>query len=431
MFLRAARKAKQEAWSAKSLRDRYSENNTYIEFYRTVHDARHPGEDVPPVPPHSLWFASEENASGKSVYVAPGTQQAQRSNRQRVGQFSEQPSMSQAETGSAAAAATPTSSARKSKDSEQRKRRPTSEPAEDPANISSDLEIAHEKISLKCPITLLPFTEPLTSTKCPHSFDRAGIEAMIQRSTRYLPSSRPELQAQMREPIEIGDEEEEQEDVDEDDQAARRPGRRNRGTGAASSNRRRQAGGSAASGPGKGMVRAIPCPVCSIPLREEDLRFDTVLLRKVERMRARQAREREEAEEEEDEDGNASGTLDVGGSGVADVDDVVLLREAVGIKGKQKSKGIPMHVKRENVTRVAGSSGGRGSGNGARSRNVSIVPDTQPAQSQAPGPVRAENEGAEGEEEEEEEDDEEESGEGNTSNENTSEEEDNDGGEDE
>lgn len=45
-----------------------------------------------------------------------------------------------------------------------------------------DIAIASEKKSLKCPITLLTMVDPLSSTKCPHSFERSAILGMLKLS---------------------------------------------------------------------------------------------------------------------------------------------------------------------------------------------------------------------------------------------------------
>ena len=45
-----------------------------------------------------------------------------------------------------------------------------------------DLTVASERISIKCPITLLPMKEPVTSQKCPHSFEKTAILDMIRLS---------------------------------------------------------------------------------------------------------------------------------------------------------------------------------------------------------------------------------------------------------
>ncbi|CAZ83966.1 unnamed protein product [Tuber melanosporum] len=46
----------------------------------------------------------------------------------------------------------------------------------------SDIEIAQERQSYKCPLTLRPFEDPVRSTVCPHAFEKGAIEDMIKRS---------------------------------------------------------------------------------------------------------------------------------------------------------------------------------------------------------------------------------------------------------
>ncbi|PWW77078.1 hypothetical protein C7212DRAFT_278383 [Tuber magnatum] len=46
----------------------------------------------------------------------------------------------------------------------------------------SDVEIAQERQSYKCPLTLRPFEDPVRSTVCPHAFEKEAIEDMIKRS---------------------------------------------------------------------------------------------------------------------------------------------------------------------------------------------------------------------------------------------------------
>ena len=45
-----------------------------------------------------------------------------------------------------------------------------------------DLIVASERISTKCPLTLLTMKDPVTSQKCPHSFEKEAILSMINAS---------------------------------------------------------------------------------------------------------------------------------------------------------------------------------------------------------------------------------------------------------
>lgn len=199
-------------WHALSLTQRYSTNNTYIGFYRMVHDAKHPGDDIPPLPHASTWFRHLEDPSTVNT-TAPTT--------------------STAETTGAA---------------RQRTRRRKSSPAKNTAEEEEDdIAIERERISLKCPLTLLTFQEPLTSTKCPHSFEAQAILDMISTSPTTVP-------------VPGGD-------------------RRNR-------------------------VRAVKCPVCSVELTEQDLKRDPVLVRRVKRMEAMQRQDEDDEDDEDDEGGD-------------------------------------------------------------------------------------------------------------------------------
>lgn len=159
-------------------------------FYRVVHDAKHPGDEVPPLPHASTWFSRLQDPAAEA-------------------------SQSQSQPGSHLG---------------KREREPS--PAE------SDIAIERERISLKCPITLLTFIDPVTSTKCPHSFERSAIEDMLKQTTLSKPGP---------------------------------GGRRNR-------------------------VKYIKCPICSLELTAQDLRTDLPLLRKVKRAEDISQREAEEEE---------------------------------------------------------------------------------------------------------------------------------------
>src|SRR3984957_13529152 len=122
-LLRSAFADQSSSWQSKSLTERYANSNEYTGFYRTVYDAKNPGENAPPIPHASLWFAEEEDPDRLPL---PGSQAPQVNGEE-----------------------------------------------------DSDVEIASERVSLKCPITLLPFKDPLTSTKCPHSFEKDAILDML------------------------------------------------------------------------------------------------------------------------------------------------------------------------------------------------------------------------------------------------------------
>ena len=104
----------------------YAQNNDYIGFKRLVYDAQFPDDDAPPMPHSSTWFPEQSLDTTTSGALAA--------------------------TGSQSAAG------------------------------NDELTVASERISIKCPITLLPMKDPVTSTKCPHSFEREAILEMINES---------------------------------------------------------------------------------------------------------------------------------------------------------------------------------------------------------------------------------------------------------
>ena len=114
----------------------YAQNNDYIGFKKLVYDAQFPGDDAPPMPHSSTWFSDQPHDTSSS------------------------------HTSGAAPAA-------------------GSQPAVD----ADELTVASEKISIKCPITLLPMKDPVTSTKCPHSFEKEAILSMINASDVTLEGS--------------------------------------------------------------------------------------------------------------------------------------------------------------------------------------------------------------------------------------------------
>jgi SUMO ligase MMS21 Smc5/6 complex component len=208
-LLRSAFAEQSSNWQSKSLKERYANSNEYTGFYRTVYDAKNPGENAPPIPHASLWFAEEEDPDSLLQ------------------------SRSQAKQG------------RQADDDE-----------------DSDVEIALERVSLKCPITLLPFRDPLTSMKCPHSFEKDAILDMLRLSSDYLPfTANQEMElSQIRE-------------------------RR------ALERKKNEIG-----------IPTVKCPVCSCTLVAADLKPDPVLLRKVKRVEAAMKRQRNPASDTEEED---------------------------------------------------------------------------------------------------------------------------------
>ncbi|KAL9127588.1 MAG: hypothetical protein Q9217_003568 [Psora testacea] len=173
-----------KAYQAESMAERYASHNDYIGFKKIVHDARYPGDKAPPLPHASTWFAS-------------GSQETQRS--------------------SADGAA-------------------GSQAVED-----DDFEVASERISIKCPITLLPMRDPVSSTKCVHNFEKEAILSMINSS-----------------------------DV--------------------------RAGGDGRRGAGQ---KAMKCPVCEVLLTANDLESNPVLIRKIKRNQAAENAQDEESDDDE------------------------------------------------------------------------------------------------------------------------------------
>ncbi|RPB15162.1 hypothetical protein P167DRAFT_533360, partial [Morchella conica CCBAS932] len=56
--------------------------------------------------------------------------------------------------------------------------------APDSDDDDSDIEIAQERQSYQCPLTLRTFVEPYTSTVCPHSFEKDAIQDYICKGSR-------------------------------------------------------------------------------------------------------------------------------------------------------------------------------------------------------------------------------------------------------
>lgn len=255
-------KLKTEAsnWSNQSLTQRYSTNNTYIGFYRMVHDAKHPGNDIPPLPHASTWFRHLEGAAGSNNGTPREGSESDGDNDSGPRAHSIQPKHEGNEN----------------------------ENDDEEEEGEEELEIASERISLKCPLTLLTFQEPLTSTKCPHSFEKQAILDMISHSPTTVPPS---------------------------------DGGRNR-------------------------VRAVKCPVCSVLLTAQDLRKDPVLSRRVRRMEAMMQREEEDDEDEDGGGGRRSKGMRKSGITVGSDEDEDEDDEEEG-EEEESEEEQPVRIKRE------------------------------------------------------------------------------------
>ncbi|PNS15012.1 hypothetical protein CAC42_2241 [Sphaceloma murrayae] len=199
--------SKTDRYNLLPLSRRYASNNSYRKFRTLLHDARHQHDDAPPPPPsEDTWFSDRRPAPG--------------------------------ETGGLV------------------------------SDDDDDVAVARESVSTRCPVTLQEFVEPVTSRKCPHSFEEAAIFEMIGKST---------ITITVREGHSFRDEE----------------------------------------GTGK-QAKAVQCPVpgCERMLTKRDLERDFVLKRRVERVRrAREVEDEEEEEEEEEEEDEDEGEQEEGEAG--------------------------------------------------------------------------------------------------------------------
>ena len=127
-----------------TLSARYASHNDYINFRRVVHYAQYPENKAPPVPHSRTWFPRDKGSPADS----------------------------------ASPAASPA-----------RRRPPRGRAPLAADSISSDededdmVEAVIERLSIKCPITLVPMMDPVSTSKCPHSFEKEAIMGMIRAST--------------------------------------------------------------------------------------------------------------------------------------------------------------------------------------------------------------------------------------------------------
>ncbi|KAK3691773.1 hypothetical protein LTR37_018431 [Vermiconidia calcicola] len=221
-------------YQSHSLTARYADNNHYRDFRRVVHDAKHPDGDVP-LAHHTEWFEEAQ---------APANGVTTRANANGEDEDSD-----------------------------------------------DDLEVSKAKISTKCPLTLTEFKEPLTSKKCPHSFEAEAIMSMIRGSAH------------------------------------------------------REGGG------GRHGEQVVQCPVsgCSQMLRKNDLQSDAVLIRQIKRLQRSKQLDAEDADE--DEEGGAGGgdgptVIEDGDDDAADVDDIVEGRAVLATQMKSLHPAAPIRVPR-------------------------------------------------------------------------------------
>lgn len=203
-----------------SLTSRYGENNDYRSFRGVVHDARNPEGDVP-LPHHTEWF-------DEGQAPAPGVTTRAHAN------------------------------------------------AED--DDDDDIAVSRATISTKCPLTLQEFKKPLSSKKCPHSFESEAIMSMISRSNVKEGSER---------------------------------------------------------------VVQCPVSGCAQRLSRHDLQNDAVLVRKIKRLQRAKEMAEEEAEDDEDSGrpGTQRPTVIRDDEDGADVDDIVGDRVIPATQMKIEAKG--------------------------------------------------------------------------------------------
>lgn len=123
---------------------RYAQNNNYVGFYRIVHDSKHPGDEIPPVPHPSTWFSHLESLTAADGGASPVH-----------GRIRDDQS---------------------------------------PDDEDEEVAIERERISLKCPLTFSTFEDPVKSTKCVHSFERRAIEDLIRNSTMTVAAGDQDFQ---------------------------------------------------------------------------------------------------------------------------------------------------------------------------------------------------------------------------------------------
>jgi hypothetical protein len=131
-------------WNSQSLTDRYARDNYYKGWKGSLWDGQNPGENPPPMPHETLWFAVEEGRSATVSFSStqPGRQRSAHSGPANDASFTE--------------------------------------PGEDEGD---DLEISAENTRIRCPLTLLPYKVPMTSRNCNHSYEKTAILELLLNCT--------------------------------------------------------------------------------------------------------------------------------------------------------------------------------------------------------------------------------------------------------
>lgn len=133
-------RAKTEAYDALSMYQRYARNNHYIDFKRNWHEGLY-GDEIP-VPDARTWFDS----GGRPQHVVGGA-------------------------------------------------------GGDEDDSDAEVQIAREKRSFRCPLSLVTLTEPYTCRRCKHTFQKEAILSYLEitgRSSRGVQKQCPETGCQVQ-----------------------------------------------------------------------------------------------------------------------------------------------------------------------------------------------------------------------------------------
>lgn len=131
---------KAEAYDALSMHQRYARNNHYIDFKRQWHEGLH-GDEIP-VPDARTWF----DPDGRPQHVVGGA-------------------------------------------------------GGDEDDSDAEVQIAREKRSFRCPLSLVTLTEPLTCRRCKHTFQKEAILSYLEvtgRNSRGAQKQCPETGCQVQ-----------------------------------------------------------------------------------------------------------------------------------------------------------------------------------------------------------------------------------------